>query len=119
MIDALIAGLHVWRIREGLRGTEPKALFADFCCRLVAAGVPVWRAFAGLRTLHPQWAGHGYTWWRDGDGVEPQQFPRGDRYEQLIANSIFGYLRRSAAAIAPEGDPWFPYDAGWWGLRPG
>ena len=105
MIDALIADLHVWGIREGLRGTEPKALFADLCRRLVAAGVPVWRAFAGLRTLHPQWAGHGYTWWRDGDGVEPQQFPRGDRYEQLIANSVFGYLRRSAAGIAPEGDP--------------
>jgi hypothetical protein len=53
--------------------------------------------------LHPQWAGYGYTWRRDGGGVEPQQFPRGDRYEQLIADSAFGYLRRKAAAMAPDG----------------
>src|ERR1700748_2168740 len=98
MIDALTADLHVWGIREGLRGTEPTALFADLCRRLTDAGVPVWRAFAGARTLDPQWAGYGYTWRRDGGGVEPQQFPRGDRYEQLIADSAFGYLRRKAAA---------------------
>jgi adenylate cyclase len=106
MIDALTADLHVWGIREGLRGTEPTALFADLCRRLTDAGVPVWRAFAGARTLHPQWAGYGYTWRRDGGGVEPQQFPRGDRYEQLIADSAFGYLRRKAAAMAPDGEHW-------------
>jgi adenylate cyclase len=105
MKNALITDFQVWGIREGLRGTEPKVLFADLCRRLVAVQVPVWRAFAGLRTLHPQWAGHGYTWWRDGTDVEPQQFPRGEHYEQLISSSVFGYLRRNATAIAPGGDP--------------
>jgi adenylate cyclase len=65
-----IVAIHVWAVREGLRGTEPTALFMGLCQRLVDAGVPVWRAFAGARTLHPQWAGYSYTWRRDGGGVE-------------------------------------------------
>ena len=52
-----IVDIHVWAVREGLRGTEPAILFMGLCQRLVDAGVPVWRAFAATRTLHPQWAG--------------------------------------------------------------
>src|SRR5262249_32509460 len=63
--DERITELHLWAVHEGLRRTPTATLFEDFCRRLVAAGVPVWRAFAGLRTLHPQWAGYTYTWWRD------------------------------------------------------
>ena len=92
-----IVDIHVWAVREGLRGTEPATLFMGLCQRLVDAGVPVWRAFAGTRTLHPQWAGYSYTWWRDGGGIEPTQFPRGDHYEQIVADSVFGYLRRKSA----------------------
>src|SRR5215472_5762210 len=89
--------------RHRLRGTEPTALFAGLCQRLINADVPVWRAWVGARTLHPQWAGYSYTWWRDGGGVEPTRFPRGDYYEQLVADSVFGYLLRSKA---PDRDPW-------------
>ena len=101
-----IVDIHIWAVREGLHGTEPMALFMGLCQRLVDAGVPVWRAFAGTRTLHPQWAGYSYTWWRDGGGVEPQQFPRGDRYERIIADSVFGYLRRESASVGDGGNPW-------------
>jgi adenylate cyclase len=94
-----IVDMHVWAVREGLRGTEPAMLFMGLCQRLVDYGVPVWRAFAGTRTLHPQWAGYSYTWWRDGGGVEPAQYPRGDHYEQIIADSVFGYLRRKSAVM--------------------
>jgi adenylate cyclase len=100
-----IIDIHVWAVREGLRGTEPTALFADLCRRLVDSGVPVWRAFAGAPTLHPQWAGYSYTWWRDGGGIEPAQFPRGDRYEQIVTDSVFGYLLRKSAAMGNR-DPW-------------
>jgi adenylate cyclase len=100
-----IVGLHVWAVREGLRGTEPTTLFAGLCRRLVDAGVPIWRAFAGARTLHPQWAGYSYTWWRDSDAVTPAQFSRGATYERLIADSVFGYLRRDSAVPDPDGDP--------------
>ena len=95
-----IVDIQVWAVREGLRRTEPTTLFMGLCQRLADAGVPVWRAFAGARTLHPQWAGYSYTWWRDGGGVEPTQFPRGDYYEQIVADSIFGYLRRKSAVAS-------------------
>src|SRR5215472_3143225 len=91
-VDSRIVEIHLWTVREGLRGTEPTALFAGLCQRLIDAGVPVWRAFAGARTLHPQWGGYGYTWRRDSQDVEPTTFARGDRYEQIIADSVFGYL---------------------------
>lgn len=101
-----IVDLHIWAVGEGLRGAEAAALFDGLCRRLVAAGVPLWRAFTGMRTLHPQWSGYGYTWWRDQGVVEPEQFPRGEPYQQLVANSVFGHLERQAAAGDGSGDPW-------------
>jgi adenylate cyclase len=102
-----IVELHVWAVGEGLRGAEAAALFDGLCRHLVAVGVPVWRAFAGMLTLHPQWGGYGYTWWRDRDTVEPQQFVRGAEYEETVVNSPFGHLMRRAAASTGERDPWF------------
>ena len=100
-----IVDIQVWAVREGLRRTEPTTLFMGLCQRLADAGVPVWRAFAGARTLHPQWAGYSYTWWRDGGGVEPTQFPRGDYYEQIAlptaSLAICGANQRSQA-ISPQ-----------------
>ena len=40
--------------------------------------------------------------WRDGGGVEPTQFPRGDYYEQIVADSVFGYLRRKSAVASDK-----------------
>src|SRR6201993_3548086 len=77
-----IVELHTWVIREGIRGAAADALFDGLCQRLVIAGVPLWRAFAGMPTLHPQWGGYAYTWWRDSGIERPAQFARGNRYEQ-------------------------------------
>jgi adenylate cyclase len=71
-----IIGLHIWAVAEGLRGTDAATLFDAFCQRLVAAGVPLLRGFAGTPTLHPQWGGYGYTWWRHLNSIHPQQFER-------------------------------------------
>jgi adenylate cyclase len=101
-----IIELHVWAVGEGLRGADAASLFDGLCRRLVGAGVPLWRAFAGMRTLHPQWGGYAYTWWRDLDAIQPAQFERGDEYEQEILNSPIGYLIRQAEASAAAGDPW-------------
>jgi adenylate cyclase len=106
-----IIQLHVWAVGEGLRGTEAARLFDGLCQRLVEAGVPLWRATAGMKTLHPQWGGYGYTWWRHLNAIQPQQFERGEEYEQIVLNSTIGYLIRlgeARAATAPiEGaDPW-------------
>jgi adenylate cyclase len=101
-----IIELHVWAVSEGLRGTEAAALFGGLCQRLVAAGIPLWRAFAGMPTLHPQWGGYGYTWWRHLNAIQPAQFERGDAYEQEVLNSPFGHLIRQSEASAGDGDPW-------------
>ena len=101
-----IIELHVWAVGEGLRGTEAALLFDGFCQHLVGAGVPLWRAFAGMRTLHPQWGGYTYTWWRRLNAIQPQQFERGDQYEQGILDSPIGHLIREAEASAGGGDPW-------------
>jgi adenylate cyclase len=102
--------LHVWAVREGLCGTAPATLFEGLCRRLAGAGVPLWRAFIGIPTLHPQWGGYAYTWWRDRDVIEPVQFERGEVYEQEILSSPIGYLVRQAEAYgevyACSGDPW-------------
>src|SRR5690242_13373001 len=66
---------HIWAVREGLRGAASEALFDGYCQRLVIDGVPLWRAQAGMETLHPQWNGYGYTWRRDLNAIQPQQFP--------------------------------------------
>ena len=100
-----IIELHVWAVGEGLRGADAASLFDGLCRRLVGAGVPLWRAFAGMRTLHPQWGGYAYTWWRDLDAIQPAQFERGDEYEREILNSPIGYLIRQAEASAAGGDP--------------
>lgn len=101
-----IVELHVWAVGEGLRGVEAAVLFDGLCRRLVTAGVPLWRAFAGMQTLHPQWSGYGYTWWRDQGVVESEQFPRDEHYRQLVTNSVFGHLMRQAAAAPGDGEPW-------------
>jgi adenylate cyclase len=106
-----IIELHVWAVGEGLRGADAAALFDGLCRRLVGSGVPLWRAFAGMKTLHPQWGGYGYTWWRRLNAIQPTQFERGDEYEQGVINSPIGHLIRlgeARAATAPDeaADPW-------------
>jgi adenylate cyclase len=101
-----IIELHVWAVGQGLRGTMAAELFEGLCERLIMAGVPLWRAFAGMRTLHPQWGGYGYTWWRDLHAVQPEQYERGNEYEEDILNSPFAHLIQLAEASRGEGDPW-------------
>jgi adenylate cyclase len=95
--DGRITELHLWAVHEGLRRSPTAILFEDFCRRLVAAGVPLWRAFAGMRTLHPQWAGYTYTWWRDRNAVDPIRRERGEVYEQDLRDSPYAHLRDIAA----------------------
>jgi len=101
-----IVELHMWVVREGIRGVGAATLFDGLCQRLVIAGVPLWRAFTGMPTLHPQQGGYSYTWRRDLNAIEPSQFGRGDEYEQILLNSPFGYLIRQMENSAQQGDPW-------------
>jgi adenylate cyclase len=97
-----IIDLHIWAVQQGLRGAPTDVLFDGFCGRLVAAGVPLWRGFAGMRTLHPQWAGYGYTWRRDLNAIEPALFERGEEYEQDMLSSPFAQMMRDAAVAGHD-----------------
>ena len=101
-----IVELHVWATRQGLLGAEAEVLLAGLCRHLEEAGLALWRAFAGMRTLHPQWAGYAYIWWRGRGRVEPAQFERGRTYEEAVANSVFGHLARQLEAHGNRGEQW-------------
>ena len=87
-----IIDLHIWAVRQGLRGSAVEALFDGFCQRLVIIGVPLWRGFVGMRTLHPQWGGYGYTWRRDLNAIEQDRFERGSGTNPDWQVSPFNYL---------------------------
>ena len=39
-----------------------------------STGSQLWRAHLAMETLHPQWSGYGYTWRRDLNAIEPEQY---------------------------------------------
>jgi adenylate cyclase len=87
-----IIDVHIWAVRQGLRGATVDELFDGFCQRLVVAGLPLWRGFAGMRTLHPQWGGYGYTWRRDLNAIEYDRFGRGVDTNPDWVESPFRFL---------------------------
>jgi len=100
-IGRKIIDVHIWAVREGLRGVGVDELFDGFCQRLVIAGLPLWRAFAGMRTLHPQWGGYSYTWRRDLNAIEHDRFARGVESNPDWVESPFRFL---ANQIRASGD---------------
>ena len=99
--DALgrrIVETHIWAVREGLRGAPAYDLFDGYCQRLVIHGTPLWRAHAAMETLHPQWNGYGYTWRRDLNAIEPEQYPHGDdRRANWVTSPFYDLIRRARA----------------------
>jgi adenylate cyclase len=99
--DALgrrIVATHMWAVREGLRGADAYHLFDGYCQRLVIDGTPLWRAHAAMETLHPQWNGYGYTWRRDLNAIEPENYAHSDQNEQMWLMSPFYALMQRARA---------------------
>ena len=99
--DALgrrIVDTHIWAVREGLRGADAYHLFDGYCQRLVIDGTPLWRAHAAMETLHPQWNGYGYTWRRDLNAIEPENYPHTTANERLWLTSPFYTLMQRAFA---------------------
>ena len=102
--DALgrrIVETHIWAVREGLRGAAGYDLFDGYCRRLVVAGLPLWRAHAAMDTLHPQWNGYGYTWRRDLNAIQPEQYPHGS-YDTSgwLSSPLYDLIRRARSGEA-------------------
>ena len=51
-----------WLIGGVRSETDPKAVMAECCERLVAAGLPLWRTGVFIRTLHPEIFGMNFVW---------------------------------------------------------
>jgi len=103
--DALgrrIIEMHVWAVEAGLRGATAHELFDGYCQRLVIDGTPLWRAHAAMETLHPQWGGYGYTWRRDLNAIEPEQYPHGSEEGADFLSSPLNHLICRARAGEPN-----------------
>jgi adenylate cyclase len=51
-----------WLTDGAPSATQPLAVMAQLCERLVAAGIPLWRTALFVRTLHPAVMGRRFTW---------------------------------------------------------
>jgi adenylate cyclase len=96
-----IIGTHMWAVREGLRGADAYHLFDGYCQRLVIDGFPLWRAHAAMETLHPQWNGYGYTWRRDLNAIEPENYAHGSFDGDDWRSSPLNHL----ILLAEDGEP--------------
>jgi adenylate cyclase len=93
-----IIDTHIWAVREGLRGATAYDLFDGYCQRLVIHHVPLWRGHTSMETLHPQWSGYGYTWRRDLNAIQPEQYVRGNiTGERWQKSPMFDLIRRAHA----------------------
>jgi adenylate cyclase len=102
--DALgrrIIETHIWAVREGLRGADAYHLFDGYCQRLVVDGFPLWRAHTAMETLHPQWNGYGFTWRRDLNAIEPEQYAHGTFEDEIWVTSPLNRLIQ----LAEDGEP--------------
>jgi adenylate cyclase len=93
-----IIEVHRWAVRAGLAGASAHDLFDGFCQRLVADGVRLWRCSVAMRTLHPQWSGYGYTWRRELNALQPEQWAHGSETSPIWQKSTFLHLIRRAEA---------------------
>ncbi len=93
---------HIWAVQAGLRGAAAYELFDGFCQRLVIDGIALWRAYAAMETLHPQWDGYGYTWRRDLNAIQPEQYGHGGEDAPQWLNSPFYDLIRRARSGEDE-----------------
>ena len=95
---------HIWAVREGLSGATAHDLFDGYCQRLVVHGVPLWRAHTAMETLHPQWGGYGYTWRRDLNAIQPEQYARSAiTGPDWLSSPLYDLICRARNG---EDDPW-------------
>lgn len=66
-----------WILNDGRTRLRGPALFDELCWRMTGVGIPLWRATFSTPTLHPQFLGYNYRWWRDRGVTEEFQVRRG------------------------------------------
>lgn len=69
--------VFAWLLNEGRIRLRGPALFDELCWRMIGKGVPLWRATFSTPTLHPQFLGYNFRWWRDRGVTEEYNVRRG------------------------------------------
>jgi len=77
-VDDTIDNIAEWLLTPPRQFAEGIATFDEFAWRLVAAGMPLVRVTIHSGTLHPQFLGTTFTWWRD----------TGETVQVMIAHEI-------------------------------
>ena len=80
------------RCAKDCAAPTPTNCSTAYCQRLVIDGTQLWRAHVAMETLHPQWNGYGYTWRRDLNAIEPEQYAHGSLEEDDWLSSPFNHL---------------------------
>lgn len=84
-----------WVLGEGRTRLRGPALFDELCWRMIGKGVRLWRATFSTPTLHPQFLGYSYRWWRDRNITEEYHVRRGIMETQDYRESpIRGVMER-------------------------
>ena len=84
-----------WVLGEGRTRLRGPALFDELCWRMVGKGVRLWRATFSTPTLHPQFLGYSYRWWRERNITEEYHVRRGITETQDYRGSpIRGVMER-------------------------
>jgi adenylate cyclase len=69
--------IFAWVLGDGRTRLRGPALFDELCWRMIGQGIPLWRATFSTPTLHPQFLGYNYRWWRDRGITEEYHVRRG------------------------------------------
>jgi adenylate cyclase len=69
--------LFDWVLNDGRTRLRGPALFDELCWRMIGKGIPLWRATFSTPTLHPQFLGYNFRWWRDRGVTEEYNVRRG------------------------------------------
>jgi adenylate cyclase len=84
-----VVEIYKWATELGLRGASAETIFDGYCRNLVVNGIRLLRGHVSTPTLHPQWAGYGYTWRRKTNALNVQVFLRGDTPSEMWLTSPF------------------------------
>ncbi|HXA71966.1 MAG TPA: adenylate/guanylate cyclase domain-containing protein [Stellaceae bacterium] len=69
--------LFDWVLNDGRTQLRGLPLFDELCWRMIGKGIPLWRATFSTPTLHPQFLGYNFRWWRDRGVTEEYTVRRG------------------------------------------
>jgi adenylate cyclase len=85
-----------WLLEQGRLIRGDAEFFDELCWRLVGIGVPLWRASISVRTLHPQFLGLAFRWWRNRRLTEVVRIRHG-------ARETVDYLESPIRIVMEEG----------------